>query len=206
MGLALILCGYITPAAQAQSPAIPTPWTAPPGGPAVATAAAPLESLPVPIRAIDRLRRSGDLESALREVRIWLDDHADDSAGQFMHGLILADLGRNDEAIAVYAALSAAHPELDQPFNNLAVLHARAGALDRARDALERALLANPRSAIALGNLAQVHLRLALDASERLATLDPLDRPARVRLSRLRELVNPPPATPADLPVKDQPR
>lgn len=184
--------------ALAQSPAIPTPWTAPVGGPGIGTAAAPPESLAAPIRAIDRLRRDGQLEPALHDVTTWLVDHPQDTAAQFMHGLVLADLGRTDEAIAVYTALAAAHPEQDQPFNNLAVLHARVGALDRARDALERALQANPRSAIALGNLAQLHLRLALDATERLAIVDPLDRTTPLRLARLREILGvatPPPST-----------
>jgi tetratricopeptide (TPR) repeat protein len=183
--------------AFAQSPAIPTPWTAPAGGPGVATAAAPLESLPAPIRAIDRLRRDGQLEPALRDVKTWLIDHPEDTAARFMEGLVLADLGRIDEAISAYAALAAAHPELDQALNNLAVLHARNGALDRAREALERALQANPRSAIALGNLAQLHLRLALDATERLAALDPLDRATRSRLVQLRDLLGLPPRQPS---------
>ncbi len=182
---------------QAQSPAIPTPYTAPDA----ATAA--IQSLPAGIRAIDRLRREGRTDEALSAANAWITSHPEDTAGPFMRGLALADMGRLDEAIATLEALTNAHPELDQPLNNLGVLHARAGALDRAREALEQALRANPRNAVALSNLADLHLRLATDAYQRLSMLDPANRLAARILLKLREL--PTPATRASARAADNP-
>ncbi len=181
-GALLIALAAALQGALAQSPAIPTPYTAPDA----ATAA--VQSLPAGIRAIDRQRREGHPEDALKAADAWIASHPEDTAGPFMRGLALADLGRLDEAIATLEALANAHPELDQPLNNLAVLHARRGALDRAREALEQALRANPKNTIALANLADLHLRLAIDAYQQLTRLDPTHLTAARNLLKLREL------------------
>jgi tetratricopeptide (TPR) repeat protein len=184
-GTLLIVLAAGLQGAQAQSPAIPTPYTAPDA----ATAA--VQSLPAGIRAIDRLRREARPEEALKAADAWIASHPQDTAGPFMRGLALADLGRIDEAIATLEALANAHPELDQPLNNLGVLHARSGAFDRAREALEQAVRANPKSTIALANLADLHLRMALDAYEQLSRLEPGNRAAAGTLLKLRELSAP---------------
>jgi len=53
------------------------------------------------------------------------------------------------------------YPELPEPWNNLAVLYAARGDIDRAHDALQNALRANPNYPAARANLADIQLMLA---------------------------------------------
>jgi Flp pilus assembly protein TadD len=57
-------------------------------------------------------------------------------------------------------------PDLPEPYNNLAVLHAADGQLDRARTLLESALRLDPGYRVAHENLGDVFVRLALRAYE----------------------------------------
>lgn len=60
-------------------------------------------------------------------------------------------------------------PELPEPYNNLAVLHAASGQIDRARELLETALRHDPSYFTAHENLGDIYVRLALRAYERAA-------------------------------------
>ncbi len=71
----------------------------------------------------------------------------------FQHARVLAALGRTDEAIAIYTDMTTRFPELPEPWNNLAALHAKQGNLDQARAALRMALRADPDYADAQANL-----------------------------------------------------
>jgi len=104
-----------------------------------------------------------------------------DAQARFQQGVELMDLRRDDEALAVFEALAQEFPELPDPLNNIALLHARAGRLEPARLALEAALRNDPGHRLARANLGQVHLMLAVQAWERAATAGPLE-PAMQRL------------------------
>ena len=79
----------------------------------------------------------------------------------FQHARLLARLGRTQEAIDRYSKLTVLYPELPEPWNNLATLHASQGQLDQASDALQQALRANPDDRMARSNLADVQLMMA---------------------------------------------
>lgn len=79
----------------------------------------------------------------------------------FLKGRALAAGNRLDEAAAVYQRMTTDFPELPEPWNNLAAIHAARGQLDRAAEALRMALLTNPRYGAAQANLADVYLMLA---------------------------------------------
>ena len=81
---------------------------------------------------------------------------------QFQHARALAALGRASEAQAIYTELTTLYPELPEPWNNLASLYVEQGNLDRAQEALQMALVANPRYETAQANLADVQLMQAL--------------------------------------------
>ena len=98
------------------------------------------------------------------------------------------DLKRDGEAAAVFQALAQEHPELPEPHNNLALLHARAGRLEAARLALETALRNEPSNGTARLNLGHVHLQLAIQAWERAALGRPDDAALKRRLELAREL------------------
>lgn len=75
-------------------------------------------------------------------------------------GILRAREGRTAEAIAVFERLRSDRPDMFEPLNNLAVLYARQGRLDAARDALVDALERRPDAA-AYANLGDVYRDLA---------------------------------------------
>ncbi len=79
----------------------------------------------------------------------------------FQHARLLARLGRTQEAIDRYSNLTTLYPELPEPWNNLAALHASRGELEQASNALQQALRANPDDRMARSNLADVQLMMA---------------------------------------------
>jgi Flp pilus assembly protein TadD len=94
-----------------------------------------------------------------------------------------------DAARAAFQQLTEDFPELPEPYNNLAVLYAADGQLDRARAALELALLARPDYATAHAKMGDVYLQMAADAYQRAATLQPNNRTASSKLALTREMI-----------------
>lgn len=79
----------------------------------------------------------------------------------FQHARLLARMGRTQDAIDRYGNMTTLYPELPEPWNNLAALHASRGELEQAADALQQALRANPDDRMARSNLADVQLMMA---------------------------------------------
>jgi tetratricopeptide (TPR) repeat protein len=97
----------------------------------------------------------------------------------------MASLGRSSDAIAVFTALTADFPNLAEPYNNLAVLHAAARDYDRARVALEKAIRVAPDYATAHENLGDLYLQLANQAYAKVVQLAPDNANAKLRQSLL---------------------
>lgn len=141
---------------------------------------------PAEIRA---LIAHGELAPALQRAQRAMQARPADAQARFLYGVVLMDLERDDEALAVFTQLSEEYPELPDPLNNVAVLQARAGHLALARLALEAALRNQPGHRAALANLGQVHLMLAVQAWEQAATQGPLDAQLLRRLEAARTLL-----------------
>jgi|307.fasta_scaffold47139_3 tetratricopeptide (TPR) repeat protein len=135
--------------------------------------------------------RKGDSTGAAAAVERYLVEKPNDAPGRFLKGVILSEQGHADEAIAVFLALTQDHPELAEPYNNLAVLYAARGEYERARTALEMAIAANPQFATAYENLGDVHSQLAIRAYQQATKLDAANRSARAKLALARDLVKP---------------
>ncbi len=114
----------------------------------------------------------GNYEQALNDLNKHLDRNPGDAEARFSKGLTLTMLSRDDAAIAVFSDLVRDFPELPEPYNNLAVLYARAGRYEEARDALEAALVAHPSYATAHENLGDIYAALANAAYNRAIVLD----------------------------------
>ncbi|MFM7506008.1 MAG: tetratricopeptide repeat protein [Rubrivivax sp.] len=114
-----------------------------------------------------------------------------DAQARFVHGVVLMELRRDAEAMDQFTRLAQEFPELPEPLNNIALLHARAGRLEAARVALESALRNDPGHRAARANLAEVHLMLAVAAWEQLARAGPLDPRQARRLEAVRGLLAP---------------
>jgi Flp pilus assembly protein TadD len=140
------------------------------------------------ITAQDLLRRGAPAQ-ALALVRQSLQRNPADAPLRFLEGVALMDLGRDAEALALFTEFSQRWPELPDPLNNIALLHARAGRMDEALAALLAALRADPAHRAARLNLAEMHLLLAARAFEQAAAIAPLEPPLAARLQAVRSLL-----------------
>lgn len=133
--------------------------------------------------------QQGDLAGALEAVDHHLAGDPGNAQARFLKALILADQGKADAAVEVLTALTEDYPELPEPYNNLAVLHAAQGRYESALIALESALRAHPGYATAHENLGDIHARLALAEYEEALALDAKNATAREKRALLQTLL-----------------
>ncbi len=131
----------------------------------------------------------GEPAAALKRAEGAVAAQPRDAQLRFLLGVALMDLGRDTDALAHFTRLGQDYPELPDPHNNIALLHARAGRLELARQALETALRNDPGHRTARINLGQVHLLLAVQAFEAASAEGPLDAPLLRRLEAVRALL-----------------
>ena len=131
----------------------------------------------------------GELVAALSRVEKATTASPRDVQLRFLQGVVLMDLKRDDEALAHFTRMAQDYPELPDPYNNIALLHARAARLEQARQALETALRNDPTHRTARANLGQVHLMLAVHAWELAAAGGPADGTLQRKLDAARTLL-----------------
>lgn len=151
--------------------------------------AAAVASPPDDVRA--HLAR-GDLERALQSANAGVAARPGDAQSRFVLGVVLMDMGRDAQALGVFTELSQTYPELPDPMNNIALLQARAGLLEPARQSLETALRNDPAHRAARINLGHVHLMLAAQAWALAAAAVPGDSVLLQKLQAVRALLAPP--------------
>jgi tetratricopeptide (TPR) repeat protein len=139
---------------------------------------------------INKMMRGGQLPAALAKVDVALSQRPKDAQLRFIKGMILSEQGKSAEAINIFQKLTEDYPELPEPYNNLAVLHASAGNYDKARVALERAIRTNPAYATAHENLGDVYAKLASQSYDKAMQLaDPTQQPPqKAKLAMVRTL------------------
>ena len=121
---------------------------------------------------INQLVRAGKLGEALVRVDKAMSERPKDVQLRFLKGVIQREAGRTYEAIATFTKLTEDHPELPEPYNNLAVIYASQNQWDKARASLEMALRTNPSYATAHENLADVYAKLASQAYSKALQMD----------------------------------
>ena len=150
------------------------------------------------------LARGGELESAQKQwlagqrplavatLEQALKQNPDELKLRFALGVMKMELGEQPAALAIFTALNQDFPDLADPLNNLAVIHAADGDLDLARVELEQALRLQPEHPQAQENMGDVLLRLAARAYQRAqaALLSPSDALA-VKLRRTEAVFQP---------------
>jgi tetratricopeptide (TPR) repeat protein len=137
---------------------------------------------------LDELVQRSDLDKATQEADAYVKAHPKDPRGRFMKGVVLGRQHKIEEAIAVYTELIADYPELPEPYNNLAVLHASKGEYEAARDALERAVRAQPSYATAHENLGDIYAKLAAQSYAKALQLERGRESAQQKLKIANEL------------------
>jgi len=131
-------------------------------GALLATAALPARANDLP--SAQRLWLAGQKTQAVEQVEQALQRTPDDLQLRFALGVMRMELGDRAKALEIFTRLTQDFPDLADPYNNLAVLHAAAGELDQAKAALDQALRVQPDHAQAQENLGDVLVRLALRA------------------------------------------
>ena len=151
---------------------------------AVSTASA--QSLP----DAQRLMKQNQMPQALAIVDTYIASKPKDAQGRFLRGLILTEMGRTADAIAVFTKLTEDFPELPEPYNNLAVLYAQQKQYDKARTALEMAIRTHPSYSIAHENLGDVYAKLASQAYDKALQLDSSNAATQTKLSMIKDLIS----------------
>jgi len=148
-------------------------------------------TIPVPpteAEEITRLMQAKDLQGALKRADQFLVKNPRDLQVRFLRAVILSDQNKTADAIAAFEALTQDFPELPEPYNNLAVLHANQGELDLARSLLQQAITAQPNYVTAYENLGDVYVSLAAEAYQRALKIDPNRTTAQSKLTLTREI------------------
>jgi Flp pilus assembly protein TadD len=165
---------------------------------AAALAQSPAQSVPAPelnrieltpLQQVQKLVGAGQLKQALDHAEAHLAKNPRDAQMRFVRGVILTEMKETSAARDVFEQLTEDFPELPEPYNNLAVLYAEQGQLERAHSLLQAALVARPDYATALENLGDVYLQMGIDSYQRAAKLQPSSRSLASKLALTRELL-----------------
>jgi len=140
------------------------------------------------IAEVHRLHYAGQTAAALAKADAHLASKPNDAQMRFLKGVILAEVQRSSEAIAIFQKLVDDYPDLAEPYNNLAALYAAGGDYARARITLEQAVRANPSYATAHENLGDVYAALASQSYARAQKLEPANGALESKLALMREL------------------
>jgi Flp pilus assembly protein TadD len=135
-----------------------------------------------------RLFRSGQQAQALERVDNFLKGNPKDARARFLKGLILTEQNKPADAIRLFTGLTDDYPELPEPYNNLAVLHASQGQYDKARTVLEMAIRTHPSYATAHENLGDIYAKMASQSYDKARQLDTSNTAAQAKLKLINEL------------------
>jgi tetratricopeptide (TPR) repeat protein len=172
-------------AAQAVSPAVAQ--VSPPATSPATTRPLVPEAPPTEAEEIDKLIKEGRLDAALARADEALAKNPRNAQVRFQRALIFTDQKRTADAIAALESLSQDYPELPEPYNNLAVLHAAAGRYELARSLLQRSLDVQPNYVTAYENLGDLYVSMAADAYERGLKLAPNSARVKNKLDLTRD-------------------
>ncbi|HET9664419.1 MAG TPA: tetratricopeptide repeat protein, partial [Burkholderiales bacterium] len=151
------------------------------------SAAAPRPDM---LAQVEFLIQKGEHARALENLEEYLASNPRDARGRFLKGVILGEQKKTQEAIKIYTALTHDHPDLPEPYNNLAVLQAGLGQYEPARMALEMAIRVKPDYAVAHENLGDIYARMAAQAYEKAAQLDRANKSAPLKLKQVTEMLS----------------
>jgi hypothetical protein len=141
---------------------------------------------------IQRMIQQGSFQKALVLAEEQLAMNPDNIQTLFLKGLILARMDRLKESAAVFIRLTEEHPELPEPYNNLAVVYAASGDYDKAEEALRQAINTHPSYATAHENLGDIYAKMASQAYNNALKLDSNNQETKEKLSMISDLITVP--------------
>jgi tetratricopeptide (TPR) repeat protein len=143
-----------------------------------------------PLQDISKQIKQGQHAQALEQIDKYLAGKPKDAQGRFLKGIVLTEMNKPNEAIAVFAKLTEDYPELPEPYNNLAVIYAQQKQYDKAKQALEMAIRTHPSYATAHENLGDIYARLASQAYDKALQIDSSNSSAQNKLALIRDLMS----------------
>jgi Flp pilus assembly protein TadD len=129
--------------------------------------------------------REGQLAQAAKLVAAERKNKPKDVDIWFLEGVVQAQSGQTDKAVATFTRITQAHPHHAKSYNNPGVLAAAKGQLGEARAFFQKALRTNPSYAAVHKNLGDVNSQLAKAAYGKALMVDSKYKPASVQLSML---------------------
>jgi len=160
------------------------------------TAVTPVGAQPLPTPAaapseaqqVEALVRERKFDEAIKRADEVLAKNPRNLQVRFLRAVLLSDTGKSVEAIAAFEAMTQEFPELPEPYNNLAVMHAAAGRYETARTLLQRAIDVAPNYLTARENLGDLHLAIAADHYAQALKLDPANAALKSKLQLARDV------------------
>ena len=146
---------------------------------------------------VNQLLRLGKNAQALARADQYLANKPRDPQMRFLKGVAQTADGRSADAMATFEQLTQDYPELAEPYNNLAVLHAGQGHYAKAREALEQAIRIQPSYGTAQENLGDVYVQLAAQSYRTALELNAGNKAAGAKLAGIRALPGQAAALPA---------
>ncbi len=150
---------------------------------------APIAARADTLQEANALFKQGQFGPALEKAEMVLVAKPKDAQARFLKGLILTEMNRQNDAIAIFTKLTEDYPELPEPYNNLAVLYAQQRQFEKAKNALEMAIRTHPSYATAHENLGDIYARMASQAYDKALQLDSSNASAQTKLSMIRDLM-----------------
>jgi tetratricopeptide (TPR) repeat protein len=142
------------------------------------------------LQDVSKLIKQGQHAQALEQIDKYLATKPKDAQGRFLKGIVLTEMNKPNEAIAVFTKLTEDYPELPEPYNNLAVIYAQQKQYDKAKQALEMAIRTHPSYATAHENLGDIYARLASQAYDKALQIDSSNSSAQNKLALIRDLMS----------------
>lgn len=138
---------------------------------------------------VEELLRDGRNDDAAELAEIGYQRNPSNVKLKFLRAVALDGLNRQEDAAILLREITRSHPEIPEPYNNLAVIEAGFGNLEEAQRLLKKALQLNPKFALARKNLADIYLSLAREGYEAAAESFPANKTVAKRLKTLNELL-----------------
>jgi Flp pilus assembly protein TadD len=151
---------------------------------------------------IERQLSSGDERIAVEAIDRLLVQRPQDAELRFRKAVILTRFGRTAAAADQLTQLTIDFPDMAEPYNNLAVIQAAGGELERARTSLETAVKLSPSYSVAHQNLGDLYVELAKQSYARALQIEPTNGTLEPRLSALRQMTRTLTAAPGSDPGK----
>ena len=146
----------------------------------------------IEIQDAQKLLAEGKLNEALTVIDGYLVNDKKNIEARFIKGLIVTKMNKLDEAEKLFVKLTKEHPELPEPYNNLAVIYAAKGEYEKARMALQEAINTHPSYATAHENIGDLYAKMASQAYNQALQLDEGNQTAKEKLSLIGELFSVP--------------